>query len=112
MKPKSAKAKGRVAAQETADLLYKYAPDLSPGDVLVTSAGSTGEDVLLSPAARELYPFFIECKNTETLSLWAAYKQACEHAKGRAGYPTVFFRRNRSELMVCLSAEHFMKLVR
>lgn len=113
MKTSSAKAKGRRGATETADLLKKYAPDLKEGDIRVASSGSNGEDVLLSPAAQAVYPLAIECKNTEQIQIWKAYEQACSHAIGKEGiYPIVFFKKNLSKLMVCLSAEHFMKLTR
>lgn len=111
MKTSSAKNKGRRACQEVRDLLFKFAPDLKPDDIQVTPSGVTGEDLHLSPAAQEVYPLTIECKNQEKLELWAAIKQSESHAKeGR--YPTLFFRRNHSELYVVLKAEHFMKLVR
>lgn len=108
----SAKKKGRRAAIEVKALLEKYAPDLRPGDIEVTSSGAPGRDVKLSPAARELYPYAIECKNVEALNIWAAYEQATTHAKDANETPIVFFRRNRSELMVCLRAEDFIKAIR
>jgi hypothetical protein len=74
--------------------------------------GVTGRDLKLSPAAREIYPLAIECKNVEALNIWAAYEQAKKHAEGSTDFPIVFFKRNKSELMVTLLAEDFMKLVR
>lgn len=120
MKTASAKAKGRVCCSETKDLLMKYAPDLRPGDIEITSSGATGEDIKLSPAARELYDFVIECKNTESINIWAAYKQAQEHKisllkKNQVTFntaPLVFYRRNRSKLMVTLEAEDFVRMIR
>lgn len=108
----SAKAKGRRCAVEVKELLEKYAPDLRPGDIEVTSSSVTGRDVKLSPAARELYPLAIECKNTEAINIWAAFKQAETYTKSNEETPIVFFRRNRSELMVCLKAEDFIKAIR
>lgn len=117
MKTSSCKAKGRRAALEVKDLLYHYAPDLKVGDIEVTSSSVPGCDLQLSPAARLIYPLSIEVKNQESVSIWKAYAQAKEHAKadeakGLLHFPVVFFRRNRSELLVCLSAEHLMKLIR
>ena len=114
MKTSSAKAKGRRACQEVKDLLHKYAPDLKFDDIHVTPSGCTGEDVLLSPVARSLYPFAIEVKNTESINVWKAFQQAQNHSVGRGlkDIPILFFRRNRSNLMVCLEAEEFVKLVR
>lgn len=115
MRASSAKAKGRRASVEVKELLHLYAPDLRPDDIIVTPSGVCGEDVLLSPAARALYPFTIECKNQEKLNIWDALKQAESHLKKRTEelcVPLLFFKRNRSKLFVALDAELFLKLVR
>lgn len=117
MNIRSAKAKGRRLAVEIKELLYHYAPDLKVGDIEVTCSSVPGCDIQLSPAARQVYPLSIECKNTEKINLWKAYEQAQEHAKtdetkGLLHYPVVFFRRNRSEAMVCMKASDFVKLMR
>jgi len=112
MQTRSAKAKGRKCATETKELLEKFAPDLRPGDIAVTPSGVTGRDVVLSPAAQALYQLAIECKNQEALNIWAAFEQAKKHAEGTQDTPVVFFRRNRSELMVCMRAEDFVKAIR
>ena len=117
MKTSSCKAKGRRACQEVKELLHKYAPDLKPDDITITPSGCTGEDVFLSPAARQVYPLVIECKNTEALNIWKSFEQAVSHL-GRFnqdyGYhvPILFFRRNRSKLMVCMEAEEFVRMIR
>jgi hypothetical protein len=117
MKIQSAKQKGRRGALEVKELLYKYAPDLKPGDIEVTSSSVTGEDLKLSPAARQIYPLVIECKNTESINVWAAFEQAKSHLKKyneetQFIVPVLFFKRNRSELMACLRADDFIKLTR
>jgi hypothetical protein len=38
--------------------------------------GSSGDDVLLSPAARKVFPFSIEAKNTKTFPSLAALRQS------------------------------------
>lgn len=108
----SAKAKGRKASTMVKDLLFKYAPDLRQGDIEVTPSGVTGVDLKLSPAAKEIYPFAIEVKNQESLNIWAAYEQAIKHAAGTTEMPILFFKRNKSELMACLKADDFIKLIR
>lgn len=114
MTPKSAKAKGRRCAAEVKELLMLYAQDqLRPGDIEVTCAGVVGCDLKLSPAAREIYPFAVECKLVEALNIWSALTQAEGHAERDPGtIPVLFFRRNRSKLYVALSAEALMKLIR
>lgn len=109
MKTSSAKAKGRRAAQEVKAMLHKYVPlDLQPDDIIVTPSGCTGEDLMLSPRARSIYPWAIECKNVEKLNIWQAIAQTEEHSKKYL--PLLFFTRNRSEMYVCMKAEEFIKL--
>lgn len=99
-----------MAVQE---LLHKYAPDLKPGDIIVTPSGVTGPDLHLSPAARQTYQFVIECKNVEKLNVWEAFQQAENHGASAPGMvPVLFFKRNNSKLMVALDAEEFIKMVR
>ena len=112
MKTSSAKAKGRKACKLVQELFYKHIPYLKPGDIEVTSSGATGEDLKLSPLAREYLPFVIECKNQESINIWAAYEQAEQHGKDNQELiPIVFYKRNRSQLMVTLSADDFMYLM-
>lgn len=116
METASCKAKGRRAAQEVVELLYKYWLDGKPGDIRVTSSSVTGEDVQLSPAAREIYPLTIEVKNQEKMNIWSALEQAEGHLPNgqvsKSHIPILFFKRNRTKLYVALDAEHFMKLIR
>lgn len=112
MKTSSAKAKGRRCAQETKELLLKSFPELQDDDILVTSSGVTGEDLVLSPLARAKFNASIECKAHEKLNIWQAYEQAQEHQVKRPdSIPIVFFKRNRSKLMVCLEAEDLFLLI-
>ena len=111
MRIQSAKAKGRRACEEVKSLLEEFAPDLREGDIRVTSASVGGEDLLLSPRAKEIYPFACEVKNQEALNIWKSFEQAETHVQGKE-IPVLFFKRNRSELMVCLKARDFIKLIR
>jgi len=114
LKTSSAKAKGRRASQETKELLLKYTPFLEDGDIIVTPSGVPGPDLLFSPKALKTWPVAIECKNVEALNVWEAFSQAESHQRHYKcpTTPILFFRRNRSELMVCLKADDFMKLVK
>jgi hypothetical protein len=118
VKTSSCKAKGRRACQEVQELLYKYAPLLRPGDIEVTSSGATGEDLKLSPTARETYPLVIEVKNTETLNIWKALKQSEDHLAKKSDVdqslhsPVLFFRRNRSKLYAAIEAETLIQFLR
>jgi hypothetical protein len=110
MTPASAKAKGRRASAEMKELLLKNFPALEEGDIEVVPAGVNGPDLWLSPKAKQLLPFAIEVKNQEKLNVWEALKQAKSHAKA-GEMPLLVFRRNKEQLHVCLSAEHFFQLL-
>lgn len=107
MNIRSCKAKGRRCAQEAKDAIIRAFAELQPDDILVTSSGVTGEDLVFSPKARRCLPVAIECKNTETINIWKAYQQATQHAN-EAKIPLLIFRRNRSKLMACLSLEDLL----
>jgi len=110
MRPQSAKAKGRRFQQLIRDLLLKVAGSkLEADDIRSTSMGAGGEDIQLSPAARKLFPYSIECKNVEKLNIWDAIKQA----KANAGkyVPMVAFARNNHEAWIAIPADKYMELV-
>lgn len=107
----SRKAKGRAGSQEVRELILKYLPDLKPDDIQVVPGGVTGEDLWLSPRARELLPLVSEVKNQEAIQIWKALKQSEEHKRPEGTYPVLWFKRNRSKMYVALEAEHFLKLV-
>jgi hypothetical protein len=111
MRTSSCKAKGRRACAEFKEILHKYAPDLAQDDIVVTPSGVTGEDVALSPRAREKFNLAIECKNQERISIWAAIEQSKTHVRHEGSVPILAFKRNNSELMVALSAEEFIRLI-
>lgn len=109
MKPQSAKSKGRKFQQYVRDLILQYLPSLTADDVRSTSMGAGGEDILLSSAARKLFPFSVECKNVEKLSIWAAIDQAEENKEQHT--PMICFTKNRRDPYVALPLSEFMKLV-
>lgn len=83
--------------------------DLEADDVFSRSMGASGEDVMLSPRARVLFPYSVECKNVEKLNIWQAYKQASDNSGGYE--PCVFFKRNHHKPLVVVDAEHFIGVV-
>jgi hypothetical protein len=109
VRPQSAKAKGRRLQQEVRDaILATFDAQLQPDDVRSTSMGASGEDLLLSPAARAAVPFSIECKNVESLNIW----KALEQAGGRQHPPLVVFRRNGTKAHAALPFDVLLELLR
>lgn len=109
MKTSSVKAKGRSLQKHVRDLLYKTFPTLEEGDVESTSMGASGIDIKLSPKARKLFPYSVECKNQESLNVWASFKQA-EANVVKGTDPLLVFKRNRTEVYCMLKLDDFLKL--
>jgi hypothetical protein len=107
MKTHSAKAKGRRLQQEVRDKLLEVSK-LHADDIRSTPMGSSGEDIMLSPAARSKFPWSIECKNVEKLSIWSAIEQARYNAKDHT--PVVVFTKNHETTQVTVPFEYFMNL--
>ena len=107
MKTRSAKKKGKRLQNTVRNLLVeKYSEVLEPGDIKSTTMGESGIDVQLSPAARKVFPWGIECKNQESLNVWKAYEQAESNSGDYE--PIVFIKRNNQKPLVVIDAEYFI----
>lgn len=109
MTPQSAKAKGRKLQQWVVDKLLTTNPELSKDDVRSTSMGAQGEDVQLSPAARKMFPYQVECKNKATFSVYKDYEQGCTHGNHQ---PLLVIKADRKRPLVLVDAEYFFELTR
>ena len=109
MKPRSAKNKGKRLQNKIRDLILEKFDSLEPDDVRSITMGDSGEDILLSPAARRMFPFSVECKNQEKLNIWSALEQAEENSGKHT--PLVIFKRNRSKTYAVLEFEELLKLL-
>ena len=107
MKTQSAKAKGRRLQQWFRDLLIEKL-DIHPEDIESRSMGAGGEDLIMARAARQRFPYSIECKNQESINVWKSYEQAQENSKDYE--PVVVLKRNKSKPLVLVDAEYFVKL--
>ncbi len=107
MKTQSAKAKGRRLQQWVVKQLIETF-DIHPEDIKSCSMGAGGEDVVMARAAREKFPYSVECKNVEKLNVWDAYDQA----KANAGNyePIVIMKKNGKKPLVIIDAEYFINL--
>src|SRR5690606_9343639 len=84
-------------------------PDLAPDDIRSTSMGAGGEDVQLSPAARKLIPFSVECKARARLkSLYDWLAQAKAHGKGK---PLVVVKQNHSKPLAVLEFDTLVEVL-
>ena len=109
MKTRSAKNKGKRLQNDVRDLILETFQELEPDDVRSTTMGDSGEDVLLSPAARKLFPFSVECKNQEKLNIWSSLEQAENNSNGHT--PLLIFKRNRTKTYAVLELEKLLELL-
>ena len=72
--------------------------------------GASGEDILLSPRARESIPVSIECKSREKIAVYGFYEQAKTNAKGYE--PVVVLKQNRDRPLVVVDCVYFFDLLR
>ena len=107
MKTQSAKAKGRRLQQWFRDLLIEKL-NIHPDDIESRSMGAGGEDLIMARAAREKFPYSVECKNQEKINLWESYNQAQQNSKNHE--PVVILKRNNSKPLILVDAEYFVKL--
>ena len=109
MKPRSAKNKGKRLQNKVRDIILEKFDKLEPDDVRSITMGDAGEDILLSPAARRLFPFSVECKAQESLSIWSALQQAESNAGKHI--PLLVFKRNRSKTYAVLEFDKLLELL-
>ena len=107
MKTQSAKAKGRRLQQWVRNLLIEEL-EIHPEDIESRSMGAGGEDLIMARAAREKFPYSIECKNQESVNIWKSYEQAIENSGNYE--PLVIIKRNNTKPLVLIDAEYFISL--
>jgi len=109
MKSRSAKNKGKRLQNNVRDLILEKFQQLEEDDVRSITMGDSGEDILLSPAARKLFPFSVECKNQEKLNVWSSLEQTETNAGKHT--PLLIFKRNRSKTYAVLQLDDLMKML-
>ena len=83
---------------------------LETNDIESQVMGMSGEDIVLSPAAKRAIPYSFECKNQERLNLWSSLEQSESNSQDRK--PVLVFKRNRSKVYVALEFDHFIELIK
>jgi len=107
MKPQSAKAKGRRLQQEVKNKLIEEL-DVHPEDIESRSMGAGGEDLIMARAAREKFPYSIECKNQEKVNVWKSYEQ-CEANSGDYE-PVVIIKKNNVKPLAVVDLDYFINM--
>jgi len=117
MKTSSCKAKGRNfqywVANKIAELLgvnFNQQDDLCP--IHSREMGQSGTDVYIrNKELKEQFPYAIECKNTETVSLYKYIEQAKSNTESGEQW-LLFHKKNRSKPIVIMDAEYFFRLLK
>ena len=98
---KASKAKGRRLQNYVRDMLRDVYSQLHEDDIKSQTMGMTGEDIVRSPAAKEVCTFSFECKNVERLQIWRAIEQ-CEANKPDCSAPAIIFKKNGKQPYVAI----------
>ena len=117
MNTRSSKAKGRRLQNWVRDKL-RYAfitcwnklPTLEEDDIKSQTMGMTGEDIILSPAARKIIPYSFECKNVEKLNIWSTLDQAETNAPDNVT-PIAIIKRNHSKVYVVIEFDAWINSI-
>ena len=111
---KNSKAKGRrLQNAVTLKLRNLFNGILHTDDIKPQLMGQSGTDVILSPSAKNLIAFDIECKNVEKLvgaALTSAIEQ-CESNTEEGRMPLLVFKKNQEPERVILRLDHFLELI-
>ena len=109
--PRSRKSKGAKFQNEIRDLLLeKFCDTLEADDIKTAVMGESGIDIKLSPAAQRKFPFAVEAKRTEKMSVPAWWEQAKANATDKLR-PIIITKQNRKEPLVIMSLEDFLSLL-
>jgi hypothetical protein len=109
VKPRSGKNKGRKLQNFVRDMLQDTFPTLHKDDIKSQTMGMPGEDIVLSPAARDIIPYSFECKNVERLDLWGSLAQAENNSEDRN--PVLVIKRNRSKVYAIVELDTFLDVI-
>ena len=77
-------------------------------DVRSTSMGAGGEDLQLSPFARDILPIQVECKSHKSFAVYRILEQAAEHGSHE---PVVFLKANNKKPVAVVDAEVFLDMM-
>jgi len=109
MKPQSAKAKGRNLQKKVKDKIMETFSELEEGDARSTSMGAGGEDIQLSPRARKVFPFQVECKSLARSTVYKYMDQAGTHGNHT---PLVVLKSDYKKPLVIIDMESFFDILK
>ena len=110
MKQKSRIQKARYLQNIVKDRIVKLYPALTKKDIRTSLTGENSADIkLLTPTARKLFPYSVECKNrNEFKSIYRYFTQAESHSDLE---PILIIKSNRAKPLAIIDLEHFFTLL-
>lgn len=114
MKVSSKKAKAR-RLQDKVTLKFRdlFKGVFEDGDITSAIMGESGTDMVLSPSAKKVIAFDVECKNVERL-VGAQLRNAIEQTESNSSddrIPLLVFKKNHEPERVILRLDDFIKLI-
>ena len=110
IKVSSAKAKGRRLQQWVRDYLHSNLTGVEKDDVTSTPGGVNGPDIGLSPLARKLFPWTVECKSRSSFSVYEALEQA-ERNLIKNTKPIAILKGDRKQPLALVYAEDLLEIL-
>ena len=110
IKVSSAKAKGRRLQQWVRDYLHSNLKGVEKDDITSTPGGVNGPDIGLSPLARKLFPWTVECKSRSSFSVYEALEQA-ERNLIKNTKPVAILKGDRKQPLALLYAEDLLEIL-
>ena len=109
------KDKGALFQQEVVDKLLEVRKGFTSQDVRSCPMSVHGEDIILSPKARQVLPITVECKAQKRHSACATWKQAHRQAKELClsvqPKPVAFIKVDGEVPLVVMRAEYALALL-
>tara|TARA_R100000654_G_scaffold18287_1_gene38300 strand:+ start:3883 stop:4302 length:420 start_codon:yes stop_codon:yes gene_type:complete len=110
IKVSSAKAKGRRLQQWVRNYLHSNLKGIEKDDVTSTPGGVNGPDIGLSPLARKLFPWTVECKSRSSFSIYEALEQA-ERNLIKNTKPIAILKGDRKQPLALVYAEDLLEIL-
>jgi len=108
--PASRKQKGKSFQNCLREDLINHL-GINPDDILSTAMGQGGCDLYLSLAARSRFPYGVEAKRCESLSLPQWWRQCTRNAAAERLTPLLVFRRNREDALAVMRWTDLLRLL-
>lgn len=108
--PRSRKSKGAAFQKQIREKLLERFDHLEPDDIKSAVMGESGMDIQLSPAAQRAFPWAIEAKAQEKVSLRAWWEQAVANGTDKLK-PLLITKQSRKEPLVVMRLDDFLDMV-